>query len=1082
MKDRKSIRILSALLALTLLLAIAPQITLSAHAAEASGMCGDNLIWSFDAGSGTLTISGYGEMYDYGGSYGVPNDYSDPNEPLCYTEAPWFDFSKQIIEIRLPDGLEHISNTALWGCSNLKSIFIPKKVSYIWGELFRFCMSLNEITVDPANADYTSVDGVLYSKNKDTLIRYPAGNSGSYSIPHSVTIIGGDAFSNCINLQNVTIPNSVTDIGWEAFEGCTGLQSISIPSSVTIIRDSAFRSCSSLASISILGSIKSMGAHAFNGTAYANNLNNWSDGLLYLGNWVIDAQYDLTSANIRPGTIGITGNVFSIDTLKSVTIPEGLEYIEPYAFGFAHQLSSINLPSSLKRIGFDAFMDTAIYDDPNRWDHGLLYIGKWLIEAKENTIVANVRPGTVGIADSAFRVRDRLTTVTLPEGLRYIGENAFEWCTNLTEVSIPDSVTRIGEGAFSGCSSLKNLTIPNSVTSIGEGAFDGCSSLTNLAIPNSVKTIDEWAFAGCSSLKAVIVPDSVTSIGEDAFGWNDNLRSILILNKDCDIYDSENTLNYPEHTTVFGYPGSTAEAYAQKHGYTFKSIEDVSFIDVADDVYYTDPVAWAVEREVTNGTAPYLFSPENTCTRAQVVTFLWRAAGCPEPKQTANPFEDVKEGQYYYKAVLWAVEQGVTNGVDAKHFAPNAGCTRAQVVTFLWRAMGRPMPWSFDNSFTDVDLNEYYGGAVLWAIENGITNGTSANRFSPNATCTRAQIVTFLFRTYEQMIYPIPIDSNLVGVSMPTKDLQRWNQDGDNMKKELEAAGYDVDLQFAANDPSMQISQLENMIANGARVLIVAAIDGDALLTVLQQAKEAGCTVIAYDRPINSGAVSYYVTFDNFAVGAAQGRFIADTLDLANAGNRVYNLELIGGSPDDGNAYVFYDGAMSVLRPYIAAGTLKVLSGQVEFEQVATADWASENAQARYENLLSRYYADKPLHAVLASNDSTAQGVTMALEKAYRNDVYPIITGQDCDIVSVKNMVDDKQAMSIFRDTRILCARTVEMADDIMKGRTPQTNYTIFDGRYTYPVAYCEPFVCTPDKVQSLLIDSGYYTYQDIYG
>ena len=507
-----------------------------------------------------------------------------------------------------------------------------------------------------------------------------------------------------------------------------------------------------------------------------------------------------------------------------------------------------------------------------------------------------------------------------------------------------------------------------------------------------------------------------------------------------------------------------------------------SFQDVPADAYYAEPVYWALECNVTNGTDAAHFSPDRTCTRAQVVTFLWRALGCPEPWSGYNPFADVKENQYYYKAVLWAVERGVTTGTSANRFSPDSGCTRGQVVTFLWRSLGWSTPRSVGNPFTDVGPDEYYSTAVRWAVENGITTGSGPTRFSPNATCTRGQIVTFLYRTYVHSVGPIPSESNLIGISMPTRDLQRWNQDGDNMKKELEAAGYNVDLKYAANDPSLQISQLENMIANGAKVLIVAAVDGDVLGTVLYQAKRAGCTVIAYDRRLDSNAVNYYVTFANFTVGAVQGKFIADQLDLANAGDKVYNIELVGGSPDDGNAYVTYDGAMSVLQPYIDAGTLNVVSGQVDFPDVATEGWSSEMAQRRFENLLRTFYSSRQLDAVMCSNDSTAQGVALALEKAYRNDVYPILTGQDCDIVSVKNMLDGKQAMSVFKDTRILTARTVEMADAIMKGEKPSTNaeFTAIDGSFAYPAFYCEPLVCTRDTVRQLLVDSGYYTKQEL--
>ena len=950
---------ISLLLALALLFALAPQLTLTANAA-ASGKCGDNLTWSFDAGSGTLTISGYGEMYDFedydylGYDYETDTYYVDHH----YSTVPWYDYVDQIVALRLEEGLTYIGSYAFAGCSrlqnvtlpnslttigwnafrecsglqsvsisdgvinidsaafckcsSLQSVTIPRNVEYIDGYAFAGCTSLSAFTVAADNPYFCAVDGILLSKDKKTLVRYPVGKPGStytvpdyvtyidssafegcrglqsISLPDSVTEIGDCAFYECSSLQNITIPNSVTEIGYNAFEGCSSLQSITIPDSVKEIGDSAFAECSGLQSVRIpegitdlgqamfirchslrsvtipstvknLGdstfsecysletvtipegvtyigncafyecsslqyitipdSIEEIGSDAFTNTAYYNNPNKWLNGLLYVGNWVVAAAPGITSANIRPGTVGIAGYAFNYwgnGLLTSVSIPEGLKYICGGAFLYCENLSSVNLPDSVKHIGAVAFHGTAYYDNPNKWLNGLLYLGHWLIGADENITIANIRAGTVGIAGCAMSTRENLTSVTLPDGLRYIdeaaflycekltnisiphgvtainemvfdgcssltsitipdsvtsigsdafcgcsslknltipdsvtsiGQYAFDGCSSLTNLTIPNNVTSIGKYAFSGCSSLKNLTIPNSVTSIGKGAFEGCSSLTNLTISDGVKTIDEWAFAGCGNLKAIIVPDSVTSIGNEAFAWSGyNQKSILILNKDCDIDDSEYTLNFPEFTTVFGYPGSTAEAYARKWGYTFKSIEDVSFIDVADDVYYTEPVVWAVEREVTNGTAPYLFSPENTCTRAQVVTFLWRAAGSPEPTSGANPFVDVKSDAYYYKAVLWAVENGITTGTSADKFSPNSACTRAQVVTFLWRAEGKPAPVSTANPFKDVNPSEYYGQAVLWAVENGVTTGSSADRFSPASTCTRAQIVTFLYR------------------------------------------------------------------------------------------------------------------------------------------------------------------------------------------------------------------------------------------------------------------------------------------------------------------------------------------------
>ena len=320
-----------------------------------------------------------------------------------------------------------------------------------------------------------------------------------------------------------------------------------------------------------------------------------------------------------------------------------------------------------------------------------------------------------------------------------------------------------------------------------------------------------------------------------------------------------------------------------------------------------------------------------------------------------------------------------------------------------------------------------------------------------------------------------------VGVAMPTKDLQRWNQDGENMKQLLEAAGYEVDLQYASNDIATQVSQIENMISSGCQVLVIASIDGDSLGTVLEQAKEKGIPVIAYDRLImNSDAVTYYATFDNYMVGTKQGQYIEQQLNLAN-GDGPFNIELITGDPGDNNARFFFGGAMDVLQPYIDNGQLVVKSGQTDFATVATQGWSTENAQNRFDAIISANYADgTQLDAVLASNDSTAMGVTNSLEANYvaNHDNWPIITGQDCDIANVKNMIAGKQAMSIFKDTRTLAAKTVEMVDAIMNGSEAPINdkETYDNGTGIIPSYLCEPVFADINNYEELLIESGYYT------
>ena len=329
-------------------------------------------------------------------------------------------------------------------------------------------------------------------------------------------------------------------------------------------------------------------------------------------------------------------------------------------------------------------------------------------------------------------------------------------------------------------------------------------------------------------------------------------------------------------------------------------------------------------------------------------------------------------------------------------------------------------------------------------------------------------------------------DTNIVGVSMPTKSLQRWIQDGDNMKSQLEAAGYQVDLQYAGdNDIPTQVSQIENMIAEGVKVLVIAAIDGTSLGTVMDQAKEAGIPVIAYDRLImQSDAVTYYATFDNYKVGTLQGQFIEEKLDLKNA-TGTYNIEFVAGDPGDNNAGFFFNGAFDVLKPYIESGVLNCVSGQTTFEEVATASWSTETAQSRFENIFNSFYSDGTvLDAVCCSNDSTALGCTNALESTYTpsHDNTPIVTGQDCDKANVPNIIAGVQSMAVFKDTRTLASKVVGMIDAIMKGAEPEINdtKTYDNGTGIVPSFLCDPIVCTAENYKEILLDSGYYTAADI--
>ncbi|WP_244493672.1 multiple monosaccharide ABC transporter substrate-binding protein [Aureimonas sp. AU4] len=324
-------------------------------------------------------------------------------------------------------------------------------------------------------------------------------------------------------------------------------------------------------------------------------------------------------------------------------------------------------------------------------------------------------------------------------------------------------------------------------------------------------------------------------------------------------------------------------------------------------------------------------------------------------------------------------------------------------------------------------------------------------------------------------------DKGTVGVLMPTKSSQRWIQDGDNMVKSLQERGYRTDLQYAEDDIPTQLSQAENMVSAGVKVLVIASIDGTTLTDVLQQAHDKGIKVIAYDRLIrNSPNVDYYTTFDNYKVGVLQGSSIETKLGLKD-GKGPFNIELFGGSPDDNNATFFYNGAMSVLQPYIDSGKLVLVSGEKGMERIGTLRWDPAVAQARMDNLLSSYYGDKKVDAILSPNDSLAIGIISALTAVgygSGDKPMPVISGQDADLPSVKAILAGQQTSTVFKDTRELAKTTVDMIDAIGNGREPPVNdtKTYDNGAKVVPSQLLTPVLVTKDNLQKVVIDSGYYS------
>ncbi|GAA1353324.1 sugar-binding protein [Streptomyces beijiangensis] len=326
-----------------------------------------------------------------------------------------------------------------------------------------------------------------------------------------------------------------------------------------------------------------------------------------------------------------------------------------------------------------------------------------------------------------------------------------------------------------------------------------------------------------------------------------------------------------------------------------------------------------------------------------------------------------------------------------------------------------------------------------------------------------------------------------IGIAMPTKSSERWIADGNNMVKQFQAMGYKTNLQYGENSVDQQVNQIENMITKGVNVLVIAAIDGKALTDVLQQAADQHIKVISYDRLIlGSKNVDYYASFDNEKVGVLQATYLVDKLGLKSGAKKgPFNIELFAGSPDDNNTRYFFDGAMKTLKPYIDKKQLVIKSGQKDLNQVTTQGWDGGTAQKRMDNLLTKAYSAANLDAVLSPYD----GISIGILSSLKSDGYgsaskplPVISGQDAEVASVKSIIAGEQTMTVYKDTRALAKVTVQMADAMLTGKTPETNDTksYNNGTKIVPSYLLNPVPVDKTNYQKELVDSGYIKASDL--
>ena len=585
---------------------------------------------------------------------------------------------------------------------------------------------------------YISGEGGMMNEGETDYDFYPWPNYSEVThliVDEGVTTIGRYAFS-WMNFTDVTLPSTMYEIGDGAFQSCTELKNINLPEGLAKLGEFVFEDCTSLEQIQIPSTLAEISWGAFYGCG-------------------------LTSIVIPDTVTDIQDYAFIYcSNLKNVTLSDNLITIGSRCFEGCTSLTEIELPDTLAEISWDCFAES-----------GLVHI--------------RIPDSVTQIGARAFKNCKELVSVTLPDNLEYILDNAFYGCSSLNAITLPDTVKEIQYSAFS-CSGLVSAVLPGSLTELSDSLFEGCPNLEAVLIPDSVTTIDDTAFADCPNVTIYCYNLSFAHMYAEAYGipyeiledepntpvYNINVtcgnggtatitpnpspaNRYVVLEVQPDksyalskvryqcISDPNMELAYEQISDtviVFFMPASDVEMEIY-----FTALES-PFKDVKETDYFYEPVLWAVSYGITAGVGNERFAPNDPCTRAQVVTFLWRAAGEPEPVSGNNPFKDVKASDYYYKAVLWAVENGITAGTSANKFSPTAPCTRAQVVSFLWRAAGEPDPFHGYNPFTDVKPSDYYSTAVMWAVENRITAGMTNTTFAPGNTCTRGQVVSFLYR------------------------------------------------------------------------------------------------------------------------------------------------------------------------------------------------------------------------------------------------------------------------------------------------------------------------------------------------